>query len=265
MKIMFSLLLSLPLSALFWTQAQAVIKTEVVEYKDGETVLEGFIAYDSKIKGPRPAVLLVHDWMGLGANTKARAEQVAKLGYVAFALDIYGKGVRPINAQEASKLATMFKDNRKMLRTRAQAGFDYIKANKMVNAAQIVAAGYCFGGTTVLEMGRAGLPLSGLVSFHGGLSTPTPADAKMIKGNVLVLHGAIDPYVPAAEVAAFEKEMTDASVDYQFVKYSGAVHSFTIKEAGSDIKVGAAYNESADKRSWIAFNNFLNEVVPLKK
>jgi dienelactone hydrolase len=255
--ISFVLLASLP--------ALAKVKTENVEYKDGKTTLEGFLAYDDSIKGPRPAVLLVHDWMGLKNNTKERAKQVAQMGYVAFALDIYGKGVRPSNSEEASKLASMYKDNRKMMRERAQAGFDFIKKNKKVDASKIVAIGYCFGGTVVLEMGRAGLPLVGIATFHGGLSNPTPADAKNIKGQVLVMHGALDPYVPFTEVEAFEKEMNDAGVEYTLVKYSGAVHAFTIKEAGNDIKSGAAYNARADKLSWIEFTNFLKEVAPIKK
>ncbi len=246
-------------------QAQAKIKTEVVDYADGKTKLEGFIAYDDSIKGKRPAVLLVHDWMGLGEDTKARAIQVAQLGYVAFAADIYGKGVRPQGNEEAAKISSSFKDNRAALRTRAQAGFDWIKENKSVDASKIIAIGYCFGGTTVLEMGRAGLPLAGIVTFHGGLSTPNPADGKNIKAKVLVLHGAIDPYVPFTEVDSFEKEMNEGNVEYTLVKYSGAVHAFTIKKAGTDVKSGAAYNERADKHSWAEYVSFMNEIAPVKK
>lgn len=244
--------------------ANAKIKTEVVEYKDGDTVLEGFLAYDDANKKSRPAVMIVHDWMGLGNNTKEKAQEIAKMGYVAFALDIYGKGVRPKDAQEAGKLAGYYKDNRNILRSRAQAGYDVIKNHKLVKAEKSVAIGYCFGGTTVLEMARAGLPLNGVVSFHGGLSTPKLEDAKNIKAKVLVLHGAIDPYVPATEVTTFEKEMNDANIEYTLIKYSGAVHSFTHKDAGTDITKGAAYNERADKQSWREFSAFMSEYAPLK-
>jgi dienelactone hydrolase len=242
--------------------AKAEIKTEVVEYKQGGTALEGFIAYDSDMKGKRPVIMIVHDWMGMGDYVKNRAKELAGKGYVAFAMDIYGKGNVPKNPQEASQQASKYKDNRKLMRDRAKAGFDFIKAKPYVDSGKMVAIGYCFGGTVALEMGRAGLPLAGITTFHGGLSTPTPQDAKNIKGKVLVLHGALDPYVKEDEVLAFQKEMNDAKVDYQFVAYSGTVHAFTIPTAGNDIKSGAAYNPVSDKRSMQAFMDFMREVAP---
>lgn len=251
----------------FFMVAQAVggVKTENVDYKDGKTTLEGFLAYDESIKGPRPAVLIVHQWMGLSDHEKATAQKLAEKGYVALAVDIYGKGVRPGSTDEAGKLAGEYKGNTKLFRGREKAAIDFIKKNKMVDAKKIVIIGYCFGGTGALEAARAGLPVVGAVSFHGGLASAAPQDAKNIKGKVLVLHGANDPYVPAKEVDAFMKEMNDAKVDYQFVAYSGAVHAFTQPMAGNDPSKGAAYNEAAARRSWQAFMNFLDEVAPLPK
>jgi dienelactone hydrolase len=240
---------------------QAAIKTERVIYKQGSAELEGFLAYDDSLPKGQPAVIIVHDWMGPSEYAEMRAKQMAELGYVAFAADIYGKSLRPKSVDEASKVAGDFRNgDRKLLRARAKAAFDYVSKVQQVDKKKISAAGYCFGGTTVLEMARAGLPLAGVISFHGGLSTPHPKDALKIKSKLLVLHGAIDPYVPAEEVAGFMKEMNDAKVDYQFISYSGAVHAFSQKGAGNDPKMGAAYNEVADKRSFVALREFLKEI-----
>jgi dienelactone hydrolase len=148
-----------------------------------------------------------------------------------------------------------------LLRARAQAALDEILKLKFVNPKKVVAIGYCFGGTTALELARSGAPLVGTVSFHGGLATPTPEDAKNIKGKVLVLHGADDPYVPAKEVADFKEEMKKAKVKMDFVAYKGAVHAFTIPEAGNDNSKGAAYNAEADKKSWVEFQKFLKKTL----
>lgn len=244
----------------------AKIVNEKVEYKEGNTALEGFVYYDNSKAGKKsPGVVIVHNWMGVGDYVKMRAEQMAKLGYIAFVADVYGKGIRPKDANEAGALSGKLKEgDRKTLRARAEAAFNELKKNKNVHPEKISAMGYCFGGTAVLEMARMGLPLKGALSFHGGLNTANPADAKNIKTPILVMHGAIDPYVKAEEVAAFQKEMNDAGIDYQFVAYSGAVHSFTEKEAGNDISKGAAYNEKADKRSLADMKVFLDEVNPVK-
>jgi len=242
---------------------QAEIQKQLLEYKDGDTVLEGYLVYDDAWTSKRPAVVVVHQWKGLSDHEKTSAERLAALGYVAFAADIYGKGVRPADSADAGKLAGSFKSDVKLFRRREKAAFDLVAENPRVDAKNIVFMGYCFGGTGALEAARAGLPVRGVVSFHGGLASATPADARKIKGKVLVLHGAIDPNVPPTEVAAFQKEMNDAKVDYQFVAYSGAVHSFTQKSAGNDISKGSAYNENADRRSWNALEAFLKEVAPL--
>lgn len=250
-------------AALFFSlAASAKVIVEKVAYKDGEAALEGFVAYDTaKLKGKKaPGVVVVHDWMGVSDYVKMRAEQLAEMGYVAFVADIYGKD-KPKDQSEAPTVAGKYRGgDRKLLRARAKAAFDELAKNKYVNAEKISATGYCFGGTTALEMARMGLPLRGVISFHGGLKSVSPEDAKNIKAKILVLHGAIDPYVPAEEVALFQKELNEAKVDYQFVSYSGSVHSFTQKQSGNDISKGAAYNELADKRSFVAAKNFLEEV-----
>lgn len=251
--------------ALFFSFAtNAKIKSETVEYKDGDTVLEGYIAMPAKLTKKTPVVVLVHEWTGLGDYVKGRADELAKLGYIAFGADIYGKGVRPPAPEEAGKTAGFYKTNRNILRQRTQAALDYLKSVKMADTDKVVAAGYCFGGTTALEMARAGQNIIGAVSFHGGLTADNMTDAKNIKGQVLVLHGAVDPYVKDEEVATFEKEMNTNNVDWRLIKYAGAVHSFTNKAAGNDNSKGAAYNEKADKRSMADFLTFLKEVAPLK-
>jgi dienelactone hydrolase len=241
------------------------VKSKSVDYAVGGAPLEGYVAYDDAKKGPQPGILIVHDWMGLGQFAKDKADELAKQGYVAFAVDIYGKGVRPKNAEEAAKAAGKFKDERNVLRARIRAGYDRLTAMSQVDPKRVVVMGYCFGGTTALELARSGAPLAGTVSFHGGLSTPTPADAKHIKGPVLVLHGADDPFVPPAEVAAFKDEMAKAKVNMEFVAYKGSVHSFTNPAAGNDNSKGAAYNAAADRESWAAFQKFLGEVVGKSK
>lgn len=238
---------------------RADIKVETVEYKQGDTVLEGYLAHDDAAQGKRPGVIVVHDWKGNGEFSKKKAEDLAKLGYVAFACDIYGKGVRPATAQDASAQAGKFKNDRALLRARVNAALDVMRDHKSVDSAKIGAIGFCFGGTTVLELARSGAPVAGVVSFHGGLSSPAPEDAKNIKAKVLVLHGADDPFVKPDEVLAFEDEMRKGGVDWQLVAYGNAVHSFTNKAAGDDNSKGAAYNEKADRRSWEDMKDFFNE------
>jgi dienelactone hydrolase len=240
--------------------ARADIVTKSVEYKEGDTTLEGFVAYDNSVKNSRPGVLIVHQWKGLGDYEKMRAEMLAKMGYVAFACDIYGKGVRPASMQEAGAQAGKYKGDRALLRKRVKAGLETLLKQQGVDAKRVAAIGYCFGGTTALELARSGADVAGVVSFHGGLGTPTPEDAKNIKCKVLACHGADDPNVPPAEVAGFEKEMRDGKIDWQLIAYGNAVHSFTDKSAGNDNSKGAAYNEKADRRSWEAMKDLFAEI-----
>ena len=242
------------------TSAHAKVKTEHVEYKDGETVLEGFVAYDDATKAKRPGIVVVHDWMGPTKSSEDKAKELAALGYYAFAADIYGKGVRPANAQEAGAQAGKYKSDRATLRSRVRAAFDTMLKSALVDAKKTGAIGFCFGGTTALELARSGAPVDVIVSFHGGLETPTPADAKNIKARIVALHGADDPYVKPEEVAGFEKEMTAAKVDWSVVKYSGAVHAFMIPDAGNDPSKGAAYNAVVAKRAWREMKSTFDEV-----
>jgi dienelactone hydrolase len=185
---------------------------------------------------------------------------LAQLGFVAFAADIYGKGIRPQTIADAGAMAGKFKADRALLRARVNAGLDVLRSQPNVDMSRLAAIGYCFGGTAVLELGRSGADVKGIVSFHGGLSSPTPQDARNIKARVLVLDGAADPFVKADEVAAFVKEMTDAKVDYRLIKYPGAMHGFTNPDNKGIDPPGALYNEAADKASWIEMQKFFKEI-----
>lgn len=242
--------------------ALAALKTERVEYKDAAgTILEGVVVFDDATAAKRPAVVLVHDWMGISAETEARALDVARMGYVVFAADIYGKGVRPKDAKEAGALAGTFKKDRMLLRARAQAALDAVARHPRVESTKLAAIGFCFGGTTAIELAKSGAALSAVVSFHGGLDAPTPGDSKNIKAKVLVLHGADDPFVSPADLAAFKADMRDAKVDLTFTEYAGTVHSFTNPKAGADPSRGAAYNERSSKRAFAAMKVFFDEVL----
>jgi dienelactone hydrolase len=222
--------------------------------------LEGYIAYDESFKDKRPGVLVVHQWMGLTDYEKMRCEMLAKLGYFAFAADIYGKGVRPADYKDAAKEATKYKSDRNLLRSRVNAALNEMRKQELVNTDKLGAIGYCFGGTTVLELARSGADVKGIVTFHGTLETPKPEDAKNIKAKILVCNGGADPAVPPEQIEAFEKEMKDAGVDYQIISFEGAVHSFTIPTAGSDPSKGSAYNEKADKASWEDMKKFFTDI-----
>lgn len=239
--------------------AAAAVRAERLDYRDGETVCEGYLAWDDAVKGKRPGIVVVPDWMGQGEYSQRRARELAALGYVALSADVYGVGVRPKDSAEAGALAGRYKGDLPLLRRRGRAALDALAKDPRVDASRLFALGYCFGGTAALELARSGAPLVGTVTFHGGLGPKDPADARNIRGSVLALHGAADPFVPPAEVAAFQKEMTDAKVDWEMVYYSGAVHSFTRPDAGNDPSKGAAYDEKADRRSWEAMKSFLAE------
>ena len=240
------------------------VQQKIIEYKDGDAVLAGVLVFNAAAKAPvkQPGVIVVPDWMGVGPFAIERAAKLVELGYIAFVSDIYGKNVRPTNPQEAGAQAGKYKKDRPLLRSRVNAALTVLRDQPSCDAGRLAAIGYCFGGTTVLELARSGAPVAGVVSFHGGLDSPTPADAKNIHGKVLALHGADDPLVPPVEVAGFQEEMRAAGVNWQFTAYGGAVHAFTNPRAGNDPSKGAAYNEQADRRSWQAMTEFLRELFP---
>ena len=238
--------------AAFTSSACAKIKTETVNYKDGSAELEGFLAYDDSAKSARPGVLVIHDWTGLQDYAKSRATQLAELGYVAFAADIYGKGVRPTDPKECAVQAGTYKADLPLLRRRVLLGLDQLKKKSGVDTAKLAAIGYCFGGTSVLELARSGADVRGIVTFHGGLSTTQPARAGDIKARILVCHGGADSHVNA-EVPAFKAEMEKAKAQMEFITYEGAQHGFT--------KPGPAYQEKADKESWTAMKKFFAEIL----
>ena len=248
------------ITLLFAAQSFAKLVKTDIEYTDGDTKLKGYLVYDDVTRHQRPGVLVVHNWMGLTDQTKSRADMLALMGYVAFAADIYGEGIRPKNMDEASKLATQYKSDRKTFRSRLNAAFEQLKSQKNVNTSKLAAIGYCFGGTGVIELARAGASAKGVVSFHGGLDSPTPDDGKNIKAKVLALHGADDPFVKKEDLEAFENEMRKYKVDWQLIKYGNSVHSFTEKTAGNDNSKGAAYNALADARSWQDMKTFFGEI-----
>ncbi len=236
------------------------IVTSDVEYKIGDVTLQGYLAYDNSNSDKRPGILIIHQWKGLTEYEKMRARQLAELGYVAFAADIYGKDIRPTDPKDAGQQAGKYYGDINLFRERLNAGLNELKMQPLVDPNNVAAIGYCFGGGGVLELARSGADIKGVVSFHGSLKSQDPNDAKNIKCRVLVQHGAIDPFVPEEDVIAFKKEMEDAKVDYVLTEYAGSVHAFTMEGAGSDITKGAAYNEKADKRSWEAMKIFFGEI-----
>ena len=231
-----------------------------VAYEHKGLAFEGWQAVDSAKTGRLPSVLIVHQWTGVSDNEKMRARMLAELGYNVLVCDVYGKCVRP-QPPAAGQEAGKYKNDRALLRDRVTAALDLLRKQPQTDPDRVAAIGYCFGGTAVVELARSGASVKGVVSFHGGLDSPTPADGKNIKCKVLALHGADDPFVPKSDLAAFEAEMKTAVVDYKLVQYPGAVHAFTQKAAGSDNSKGAAYNEAADKASWEEMRQFFDRVL----
>lgn len=254
-------ILAFVLAGMIWaSQAGAAVQTKVIEYKHGDAVLEGYLAWDDAVRGQRPGVLVVHEWTGLTDYVQMRTRKLAGMGYLAFALDMYGKGIRPKTPQAAAAQAGIYKKDRQLMRARAMAGLDVLRSDDRCDPKRVAAIGYCFGGTTVLELARGRADIAGVVSFHGGLDTPSPKDARRIRCKVLALHGANDPFVPPKDVQAFQDEMRAAGADWQLVIYGGAVHSFTNPSAGNDNSKGAAYNAKADRRSWEVMKAFFAEI-----
>jgi dienelactone hydrolase len=262
---MVTILLIAALAAL-GVAANATVVTEPVAYKSGDTALEGYLAYDDAIQGKRPGVLVIHEWWGLNDYSKERARQLAQMGYVAFAADMFGKGVVTTDPAEAGKLAGQFRENwlqggRKLMRDRAQAGLDVLAKHPLVDPTRLAAIGYCFGGTAALELAFSGANLAAVVPFHGGLTAPDPADLPNIKARFLILHGADDPTVKPEAITALQDGLRKAHVDWQMVYYGGAVHGFTNPANAGSTSPAVMYDAKAARRSWEAMTAFFDEVL----
>jgi len=246
--------------------AQAKVVSKTVAYKDGETKLEGVLVYDDAKTGPRPGVLVVHEWWGLNDYAKKRAHMLADLGYVAFAADMYGKGVLATNAKEAGQLAGAVRNDKAGWMKRAKAGLDQLLAVKDVDPKRIAAIGYCFGGSTVLNMALEGMDLAAVASFHGALPTDvTVEQAKKAKASLLISHGAKDVFIKDEVIQKFRSVLDEAGTDYLFIYYSGAVHSFSDPAADKAMVPGLAYQPAADHRSWRHMRQLFDEKLGAKK
>ena len=235
------------------------IISNTVGYVDGDVALEAFFAYDDALSGCRPAVLVNHAWAGRDAFVANKAEQLAKLGYVGFAIDMYGKGVLGTSPEENGKLMQPFMADRALLQRRILAALAAVKLLPWVDDKKIAAIGFCFGGLCALDLARTGVDISGVVSFHGLLMQPDNIKNQPIKAKVLALHGHDDPMVPVEQVIAFEQEMTEAGADWQLHTYGHTLHAFT-NPVANDRAFGTVYQADADRRSWQAMQNFLTEI-----
>jgi len=235
------------------------MKTQVHQYQSGEKASNGYLALPDG-NGARPGILVVHEAPGLDDHVKRRSEMLAGLGYVALAADLYGGGIVGNSPEEAFALMGPLREDPDLLRRRVRAGLDALAAVPGVDRDRLGAIGYCFGGYSVLELARTGAPVACVVSFHGLLETKRPAVAGSIRCKDLACTGSADPIVPREQVTAFEKEMAEASVDWQVITYGGAKHAFTNTAADSIPMPGFGYSAMADARSWLAMRNFFDEV-----
>ncbi len=235
------------------------IQNRLVDYHDGDVVLEGMLAWNDAIEGPRPGVLLSHAWGGRGDFEDGKANALAELGYAAFALDLYGKGVRGSGPEENAALMQPFLDDRAMLQQRMLASVDTMREQDPVDAGKLAAIGFCFGGLCVLDLARTGADLAGVVSFHGLFAAPGNTEGNTIRAKVLALHGWDDPMATPDNVLALSKELTEMGADWQLHAYGNTMHAFTNPEA-NDTQMGTVYDASADRRSFRSMQNFLEEI-----
>lgn len=249
---LFALLLAAP--------AFGEIKSKQVPYTHDGVELQGFMVWDDAKEGKRPGVLVVHEWWGLNDYARQRAEELAQMGYVAFALDMYGKGKVAEHPQQAGEWAGMIRQNIDSWRARALKGVEMLKKHEKVDKDRIAAIGYCFGGATVCQLAYAGADLRGVVSFHGSLPVANEEDAKRIKSKILICHGHADPFIPEERVVEFQNALEKAGKDFQFIAYQGAKHGFTNKGADKRGIDGLGYDAAADKRSWQHMKMFFDEI-----
>ncbi len=237
-----------------------MLQTQKIEYRDQDVVLEGYCAYDDSAPVKKPAVIVAHDWSGRNDFACQKAEELAELGYVGFALDMYGKGLLGKSNEEKQSLMMPLLNNRDLLRRRVLAALETVSRLDYVNTAKIGAIGFCFGGLCALDLARADVDVRGVVSFHGNLTPPPGKNPTPTRTKILVLHGHDDPLVPPALVTTFENEMTKVRADWQLHIYSNTQHAFTNPHA-NDTNLGLIYNNLTAKRSWMAMKNFLDEVL----
>lgn len=245
---------------LFASSAEAEVQTKQIDYKQGDTALQGYVAWNDAMKGKRPGVLVVHEWWGHNEHARQQARRLAEAGYVGFALDMFGKGKVTTHPKEAQVFMAEAKQEPAVLRARFQAALEQLKQDPHVAADQIAAIGYCFGGSVVLDEARSGADLDAVVTFHGALEADHPAQQGKVKARILVLTGAADPFVPAEQVAAFTREMKAAGARFQVISYPGAKHGFTNPNVGKAGLDALAYNAEVDEQSWAAMLAFFKEV-----
>jgi dienelactone hydrolase len=254
---------SLALIGLFFGQANAEVRTETVDYQvDGEA-FRGMIAFDDAIAGPRPGVIVVHEWWGHNDYQRGRAKALAALGYTAFAIDMYGADKLGSNPEEAGALMTGVMSTPGAVEKRFNAAFDILRRHERVESNRIAALGYCFGGGVVLHMARTGIKLAGIGSMHGTLSSPVPAAPGSIKTPLVVYTGGADPFVPTEQVSGFVSEMLTAGARFNLITFPGVQHAFTNPEAsesGQRFAIPLGYDATADRESWIGFTTFLKDV-----
>lgn len=233
--------------------------TKPLPYRDKQTELEGFIAYDEKLPGKRPAIVLCHAWHGRDDFVCEKAEEMANLGYVGFALDVYGKGVFGKSKEECTVLMDPFLHDRRFLQKRLLSALDAVRSFQFVDPTNIIVMGFCFGGLCALDIARSGTDVKGAISVHGLLNAPEDINKASIKAKILVLHGHDDPLVPPEQVSAFENEMTVAKVDWQLHTYGNTMHAFT-NPIANDPGFGTVYNPIAARRAWHSIYSFFDEM-----
>ena len=251
------------LFALNTLPAIAEVQGTEVSYRSGDTTMKGYLATDPSLKGPRPGILVVHEWWGHNDYARKRARMLAELGYTALAVDMYGDGKQASHPEDAGKFSGELRKNMPVAKARFLAAMKLLQSQPGVQADKIAAIGYCFGGGVVLEMARRGVDLAGVASFHGSLGTSQPAQKGEVKARVLVMNGDDDPFTKPEQISAFKQEMQAAGVDFEFIGYPGAKHSFTNPDAdtfGQKFNLPLAYNAAADHASWAEMQRFFQRI-----